>query len=88
MGNLSSLEKDGKTITSKSGDTVIVYTATTVFSYPSLTACARAYGVARSRIVDLIITGATWTDGITTYDVPMNSTLKFEAYGLSDKSQL
>ena len=88
MVNLSSLEKDGDTIMSKQGDIVIVYTATTVFRYPSLTACARAYGIARSRIVDLIITGSTWTDGITCFDVPVGSPLQLESYGLSDKSLL
>ena len=56
-------------------DVVIVYTATTVFRYPSLTACARAYGVARSSIVELIKTGSTWVDGITTFDVPVDSKL-------------
>ena len=84
MGNSFPLEQG---IKSKPGDIVIVYTATTVFQYPSITACARAYGVARSKIVDLIITGASFTDGITTYDVPMDSTLKVEAYGLSDKNE-
>ncbi|MGB4405568.1 MAG: hypothetical protein WBI82_01750 [Sphaerochaeta sp.] len=56
-------------------DVVIVYTATTVFRYPSLTSCARAYGVARSTIIALIATGSTWVDGITTFDVPVDSKL-------------
>ena len=87
MGKPSIPENDDNTLAGKTGDTVLVYTATTVFRYPSLTACARAYGVARSRIIGLIMTGSTFTDGITTFDVPVDSPIKFDSYGLSDKSE-
>jgi hypothetical protein len=65
---------------SRKGCKVLVYTSTTCFSYPSLSACARAYGVARSRIVELIVTGASHTDGITTFDLPMDSEVNVDAY--------
>lgn len=36
--------------------------------------------MARSRIVELIVTGASHTDGITTFDLPMDSEVNVDAY--------
>jgi len=71
---------------SRRGSTVLAYTATTCFPYTSISACARAYGVARSRIVELIITGASHSDGITAFDVPIDSDLDLDAYKIVDRS--
>jgi hypothetical protein len=73
-------------IDSRKGSSVIAYTSTTTFTYPSLSACARAYGVARSRIVELIVTGASHIDGITTFDVPMDSEVNLDAYKIVDRT--
>lgn len=54
------------------GSAVCAYTSTTVHRYRSLSECARAYGMARSRIEKLIETGATADDGITTFDIPLS----------------
>lgn len=69
----------------RTGSTVISYTATTCFVYPSLSSCARAFGVSRQRIVELIITGATHSDGITTFDIPMDSDINLDAYNIKEE---
>ena len=52
------------------GTAVCAYTATSCFRYTSVSACARAYGVSRKSIENLIEKGKTHDDGITTFDFP------------------
>ena len=69
----------------RKGSIVLAYTGTTCFSYSSISACARAYGVARSRIIELIVTGASHSDGISTFDIPVDSEINLGAYRIPDR---
>lgn len=53
------------------GEPVCAYTATTCYMYNSFSACARAYGISRKKLIALIESGATHKDGITTFDIPI-----------------
>lgn len=56
---------------SREGVAVLAYTATSVEEYKSLSEAARVYGLSRKKIQALIESGATHTDGVTTFDIPI-----------------
>lgn len=55
----------------RQGESVCAYTPTGVCRFKSLNECARVYGISRKKLMDLIETGATHRDGITTFDMPI-----------------
>lgn len=55
----------------RSGSPVCSYTPTTVTRFRSSSECAKVYGISRTKLRDLINSGATHSDGITTFDVPI-----------------
>lgn len=57
----------------KDGDPVIAYTPTSAEEYKSLSEASRVYGISRKKIQALIESGATHSDGVTTFDVPVSA---------------
>ena len=56
----------------RDGDRVIAFTPTSAEEYKSLTEAARVYGISRKKIQALIENGATHSDGVTTFDIPIS----------------
>lgn len=57
----------------RGGVPVIAYTPTSVEEYKSLSEASRVYGISRKKIQALIESGATHSDGVTTFDVPVSA---------------
>lgn len=56
----------------RDGDPVIAFTPTSAEGYKSLSEAARVYGISRKKIQALIENGATHSDGVTTFDIPIS----------------
>lgn len=53
------------------GTPVVAYTPTSVKRYISKVECARAYGISRHRLDNLLRTGEPLDDGVTAFDEPI-----------------
>ena len=54
------------------GDPLIAYTPTSAEEYKSLSEASRVYGISRKKRQALIENGATHSDGVTTFDIPIS----------------
>jgi len=52
------------------GGPVLAYTSTGVTRFKSMRECAKVYEISRNKLLALIESGATHTDGKTTFDIP------------------
>lgn len=57
----------------REGDAVLAFTAKSVEKYRSMLEAARVYGISLKKIQTLIETGATHSDGMTTFDIPISA---------------
>lgn len=55
----------------RAGIPVVAYTPTTVARYESKAECAKAYGISRHRLDNLLRTGEPLDDGVTAFDEPI-----------------
>lgn len=55
----------------RAGTPVIAYTPTTAVRYESKVECAKAYGISRHRLYNLLRTGEPLDDGVTAFDEPI-----------------
>lgn len=55
----------------RAGTPVVAYTPTTVKRYESKAECAKAYGMSRHRLYNLLRTGGPLEDGVTAFDEPI-----------------
>ncbi len=53
------------------GTPVVAYTPTTATRYESKNECAKAYGMSRHKLYNLLRTGRPMEDGVTAFDEPI-----------------
>ncbi|HRU81377.1 MAG TPA: hypothetical protein P5168_02380 [Candidatus Methanomethylicus sp.] len=55
----------------RAGTPVVAYTPTTAVRYESKAECAKAYGISRHQLDNLLRTGEPLDDGVTAFDEPI-----------------